>query len=447
MPIVSPRLIVELYEGWGYSGKRAVVVDSIPDLTQIGFFDRVFSLRVFKGPGYGMNPDHKLVLYDREHFQGNKLVLGPGFYPNLQDVSHHFATARSLRLQSVLETSGPEFGGISLIIETYSLKDYRGRKVTIVRDVPACADYGLDNAISSLRILKGPNFPRKGCRVIFYSAENFSGMALPIEMRPQDYKKEIPDLSLLPKSFTNIITSIKIEGWSSATEFDRVVFEEEFKGASLDAGWQWVDPMGGGEWRANQGYLEMRVQPGQDLWYGANYDAPRILRPIAGDFAIETRLPVETTLLEHGGLLVWKNEHRFLRMDKTCGAHAWNGDVRFERHQWQTALLVGRGIDLRNVRQLYLRLERSGDVFTGFASADGITWQNVGSTVMGMSDPVHVGLYALAPGNVPPTLTRFDFFRISRRKRDVLRDQKATDEESRARQMLAFKRTMSQLQR
>lgn len=445
MPIVVPRLIVEFYEGWGFSGKRAVLVESIPDLSQIGMRDRVFSVRVFKGPGY--TPDHKLVLYDQLRYRGNRVALGPGFYPNLQDVVRRFETPRSARFESCFEASGPEWGGISAIVELYSRPHYEGRKTTVIRDVPDVAEVGQENILSSVRVFKGPNCPRTGCRVLFYAAPEFSGLSFPLELRPPDFEKGLSDLRLLPISFNNRIASIKIEGWTSSSEFDTVVFQDEFSGTTLQPGWQWVDPYGGGNWRAHQGFLEMNVQTGQDLWHGANYDAPRILRPCSGDFAVETRLRVESELREHGGLLVWKNENRFLRLEKTCGAHVYKGDVRFQRHQWQSSTLIGRGIDLVRPKRLYLRIERVGDVFSGYASEDGVRWQHCGSTVMGMADPVFVGLHALAPGNVPPTRTQFDYFRIARRKKDVLREKEKQTLQSRAAEMVAFRRALDQLRR
>ncbi|MBT5533989.1 hypothetical protein HOK31_13065 [Candidatus Poribacteria bacterium] len=39
-----------------------------------------------------------------------------------------------------------------------------------------------------------------------------------------------------------------------------------------------------------------------------------------------------------------------------------------------------------------------------------------------MSDPVYVGLHALAPGDVPATATRFSYFRILRKRADVRRE-------------------------
>lgn len=423
MPIVTPRLIVELYEGWGFSGKCCVLADSAPDLNEFGMFDRVFSARVFAGPGYARSRDHKAVFFDETGYGGNRLALAPGFYPNLQDVVRRFRTVRSVKMEAALDVAGPEWGDIPLIVEAYNQEDFEGRHTTIVRDVADLRDAGQRNTISSLRIHKGPNFPTRGCRVLLYAEPGFEGAKLAIEMRPSDYRKEFPDLSLLPQSFGDRISSVSIVGTSDKSRFDAVVFEDDFAGASAEPGWEWRDPMGGADWRAQQGYLRMNAQPGQDLWHGANFEAPRLLRRVDGDFAIETHMPLEASKLEHGGLLVWRNEHRFLRLEKTCGAHAFAGDVRCERHQWQSYQLIGRGEDMQAARQVFLRIERTGDRLVGLASEDGQSWQQCGATVMGMSDPVYVGLHALAPGSVPATTTRFAYFRILRPRADVRREE------------------------
>ena len=127
---------------------------------------------------------------------------------------------------------------------------------------------------------------------------------------------------------------------------------------------------------------------------------------------------ISPQLREHGGLIIWKNENQFLRLEKTSGPHAFRGDVRFERHVNRRFGLVARG-GMRNVRELFLRLERRGNQFSAFASQDGIHWRGVGVTRVAMGPRVQVGLHALCPGNIPPTLTRFDYFRLFKRRSEV----------------------------
>ena len=402
------------------------MIEPVRSTHEIGFENNISSVKVYKGPNYASSPNYKVVLHEHPEFQGRKLPLGPGYYPNLHDMIYNFGDRiSSISFGSVLTTSGPEWGTIPLIVECYQHPEYTGRKVTVLRDIAHTGDLGIHDAISSIRIFKGPDFPREGAEVILFQHVDFEGARLPIRMEAMDYKKEIPNLHLLPQSFGDIISSIKIEGWSSSSEFTELVFEDEFIGNAMRPEWRWEDPQGGGSWSEQQGYLEMNVQPGQDLWHGnppgqgGDMNAPRLLMEVPGDFAIECRIRVSPQLREHGGLLAWKGPHAFVRLEKTSGPHGFRGDVRFERHVNRVYSLVGRGAGLVRVRELYLRLERRGNLFSGFASPDGVQWVSCGQTVVGMGDPVQVGLHALCPGNIPPTLTRFEYFRLFKRKSEA----------------------------
>ena len=428
MPVVIPRLIVELFQHTNFRGRMGYVVEPVPFTAHIGFQDNISSLRVYKGPSFSSNPNYKVILYQHRDFRGKKLALGPGFYPNLHDTAYNFADRiSSINFGSSLDVPGPEWGTIPLIVDCYEHVEFRGKKITILRDIANLRDpqggTWFEDRISSIRIFKGPDFPRDGAEVVFYEHPEFEGASIPIRMEPSEYKKELPNLHLLPQNFGDSISAIKIEGWASSGEFTELVFEDEFIGNRMRPEWRWEDPQGGGAWAERQGYLEMRTEPGQDLWHGngsgGDMSAPRLLMRVPGDFAIETRMRITPQLREHGGLLVWKNANRFLRLEKTSGPHAFRGDVRFERHVGRSFNLRGRGAGLRNVRELFLRLERRGTQFSSFASADGIQWKSCGQTNVGMGEATDVGLHALCPGNIPPTLTRFDYFRVFKRRSEV----------------------------
>lgn len=428
MPVVVPRLIVELFQHTNFRGRMGYVVEPVPFTAHIGFQDNISSLRIYKGPNFSSNPNYKVILYQHRDYRGKKLALGPGFYPNLHDTAFNFADRiSSINFGSSLDVAGPEWGTIPLIVDCYEHVEFRGKKITILRDIANLRDpqggTWFEDRISSIRIFKGPDFPRDGAEVVFYEHPEFEGGSIPIRMEPSEYKKELPNLHLLPQNFGDSISAIKIEGWASSGEFTELVFEDEFIGNRMRPEWRWDDPQGGGSWAERQGYLEMRTDPGQDLWHGngsgGDMSAPRLLMRVPGDFAIETRMRITPQLREHGGLLVWKNANRFLRLEKTSGPHAFRGDVRFERHVGRSFNLRGRGAGLRNVRELFLRLERRGNQFSSFASSDGIQWKSCGQTNVGMGEAVDVGLHALCPGNIPPTLTRFDYFRVFKRKSEV----------------------------
>ena len=456
-------LIVEVFQHLNFHGRNSFVIEPVQHLRQIGLNDQISSLKVYRGPNFS-NSNHKVILYEHPRFRGRKIAFGPGFYPNIHEAGYNFSDrTSSINFGTMPIPVGPEWGTLPVIVECFEHQEFRGKKFTVLRDIANLRDPDggtwFEDRISSLRITKGPNFPRTPIEVILYEHPEYEGANLSIPIGPSEFKKEIPNLHVLPQSFGDSISAVKIEGWSSAQEFPQIVYFDEFIGNQMNPEWRWEDPQGGGSWSEKQGYLEMKVEPGQDLWHGSppgrggNMDAPRLLMRTSGDFAIETRIKVSPELREHGGLIVWKGPWNFIRLEKTSGPHAFRGDVRFEQHVNRVFRLVGRGAGLREVREVYLRIERRGNRFTGLASEDGINWKICGETNVGMGDPVNVGLHALCPGNIPPTLTRFDYFRLLKRKgemrhylgRNFDRTQRMSDEDRRRKQRDQRNRAMRDL--
>jgi len=417
---------VEVFEHWGFRGRRATILSPVRATSELGFENNISSIRIYKGPAYSFATNYRAIFYEDEKFQGRRLALGPGLYPTIHDVAYNFGdTISSVKLGISRDVTGPEWGTIPVIMELYQHPYFQGNYITVLRDVANCEEMGLNKAISSVRIFKGPDFPSEGCRVTFFEKPEFEGASLPIHMTKKDSRRDIDNLHALPKNFGNIISSIKVEGWSSSTEFSELVFQDEFDQGQLRKEWFWEDPFGGGRWQARMGYIELAAEPGQTLERGQNFDAPRLVQEVGGDFSLETRLRVSGDLQEHGGLLVWKNEHRFLRFEKTSGEHSYKGDVQFRSQFWRRNVLAGRASAFRNVKELYLRLERRGQIFSAFASHDSVTWLSCGTVVMGVGDPVHVGIYNLSPNKEgKPTVARFDYFRVSRRKKEIAKYRK-----------------------
>lgn len=424
-----PRLVVEIYEHTNFEGVKATVIDNVPFTGDIGFLKNISSVKVFRGPGYSTSPNYKVILHEERDYKGRQLVLGPGYYPNLHDIAYDFGDrVSSISFGFAMVTAGPEYGTIPLIVEVYRDPYFRGTKSVVLRDVSHTAQIGLHDAISSIRVFRGPNFPPSGCRAIFYEHIEFEGQQMVVSLGPLDYHKELPDLHNQPQYFGDIISSIKLESWVSGGtgRFRDIIFLDEFD--TIKPVWQWIDPRGdcvrqlgqpatGGVLRERGGWLEIHVGPNHDLWWGpdgrsGNMDAPRMLQPVSGDFAVEVKMTASEQQKEHGGILIWKDPDRFIRLDKTSALHAFRGDIRFETHINRRYAAIGRGSQQSVVN--YLRIERTKHDFQAYCSTDGQTWQSVGSANVVMNDPIMVGMHALCPGNIPPTVTRFDYFKIIR---------------------------------
>ena len=164
-----PRLVVELYADPDFGGAKATIIDNVPFLGDFGFLKNVSSAKVFRGPGYATSPNYKVILHEHRDYRGRQLVLGTGYYPNLHDIAYDFGdVTSSISFGFALVTAGPEYGTIPLIVEVYRDTNFRGTKSIILRDVNHTAQIGLHDAISSIRVVRGPNFPTTGCRAIFY---------------------------------------------------------------------------------------------------------------------------------------------------------------------------------------------------------------------------------------------------------------------------------------
>ena len=426
---MRPRLVAEIYRDPYFRGPRGIVISNVRYTGDIGFQDNISSVRVYRGPGYATSPNYKVIFHEHVDYRGRQMVLGPGYYPNLHDIAYNFGDiVSSISFGPSLVTTGPDFGTIPLIVEVYQHVNFQGKKVVVLRDISHTNQIGLHDAISSIRVFRGPNFPVAGCKAIFYEHIEFDGQALEIPLGPLEYHKELPNLHTHGQFFGDIISSIKLESWvaGGTGRFREVVFLDEFD--TLRPVWQWIDPRGdcrrelgrpqtGGILRDREGWLEMHVGPNHDLWWGpegrgGNMEAPRMLQEISGDFALEVKMTSGEQRKEHGGILVWKNDSRFVRLDKTSSLHAFRGDIRFETHINRRYRAIGRGKQTSVMN--FLRLERTGQEFQAYCSTDGQNWQSCGNATVVMQDPVMVGMHALCPGNIPPTITRFDYFKIIR---------------------------------
>ena len=413
-----PRLVIELFQYSWYRGRRGVVIEDIPDTRAIGFNDNISSVRIYKGPGYAPGASQKALFFEDRDFKGRRLALGPGYYQSLHQFSYNFGNViSSIAMRSESRADGPVWGGAPAVIELYSELNFGGRKTVVVRDEPQMTAR-FTNEVRSMRVLKGPDCPDVGCRIQLFPNADFDGVPVSVKLTQRDSVYEIPDMRALPQSSIQSVGSMKIEGWTSSTEFTDVVFQDEFDGTRLHENWEWIDPREDGEWKERQGWLILRAQAGQDLRRGENFDAPRLIQPIAGDFSIETRIQVTRDSRPHGGILVWYDEDNFLTLERTADDHDFKGDVRFEQHSFRGAGLIGRSQGLRGSNLLYLRLERSGNEFLASASSNGVDWISCGSRFMSMPETVFVGLHALCPGNMSPTSTRFDFFKVFARPED-----------------------------
>jgi len=198
-----------------------------------------------------------------------------------------------------------------------------------------------------------------------------------------------------------------------------LVFRDDFAAAALVSGWTFAgaDAL---KWSLGErsGYLRVYPEPLAD-----NPDDTQdslMLRPLTGDFILVARMEYQT--LEErqvSGLLARGDDGRRVSL----GLTKISGLVGSFRGVWMLAergagIPEGRTNDPFAGESVYLRLERSGDNFTGSYSTDGVTFVVVGTLSNDLSDAVDVGVGTVKGRQCDPNVCNqsvpadFDFFEI-----------------------------------
>lgn len=156
------------------------------------------------------------------------------------------------------------------------------------------------------------------------------------------------------------------------------------------ADWEWIDPFGDCRWQATADGLVIEAINRRDLWVN-NVSAPRLLRPVTGDFALQVLCCAVADQPAIGGLLLWQDQQHYLRL--TWGEYG-AAAVTFVGCIANEDQILGRG-RLLHQGQIYLRLERVGGQVRALCSADGQTWFCAGQVTIPWADTLAVGLHAI----------------------------------------------------
>lgn len=153
----------------------------------------------------------------------------------------------------------------------------------------------------------------------------------------------------------------------------------------------WVDPFGDCEWTVAKDGVVLRAVNRRDLWVN-NVSAPRLLQPVAGDFAIQVVCrAAETDRPAIGGLLLWHDQENYLRL--TWGEYG-AAAVTLVGCMANIDQMLGRG-RLVHSGQVHLRLERIGSQVRALCSANGQAWFCAGIVTFSTTTELAIGLHAI----------------------------------------------------
>jgi tetratricopeptide (TPR) repeat protein/regulation of enolase protein 1 (concanavalin A-like superfamily) len=200
-------------------------------------------------------------------------------------------------------------------------------------------------------------------------------------------------LQALPFHHWYLESAVPSEGFPCPT------FTDGFETEAIDPVWRWINKAQDREYKtveriaSSLGGLEIRAANGRDL-DGLNVSAPRLIQEVSVDFAVEVCLTqLSDDRPQQGGLLIWKDRDNFIRFDR--GTFGMN-EMRLVGYVNGKHQISGRGIlSADRYQEVYLRLERIGDEFTSYCSADGENWLTCGKMKLPMDDPIQVGIHAI----------------------------------------------------
>ena len=195
---------------------------------------------------------------------------------------------------------------------------------------------------------------------------------------------------------------------SPSEDYPQLTWCDFFAEPLLHEEWSWVDPQGESRYDFIQpGILELWTSAGHKL-FSIEPKAPRLLRQISGDFAVETRIvDIEEGKHQVGGLLLWASPKMYLTFGKGL---SHTNELRLEIYQQGRRETIGRG--WLSGPQLHLRLERNGKLISALCSNNDKEWQIGGVTSFPMDDPIQVGFYVACPGNLPNSTVCFREFKL-----------------------------------
>ena len=120
-------------------------------------------------------------------------------------------------------------------------------------------------------------------------------------------------------------------------------FVQESAESLFASGWRWHDPFGDCSYVLAASGLVMRAANARDLFH-LNQSAPRILRPVSGDFVAEVVCLAADDRPAMGGLLLWHDKDNYLRVEWGRNGHC---DLLFEGCVANVDAVYGPGASAR----------------------------------------------------------------------------------------------------
>lgn len=199
---------------------------------------------------------------------------------------------------------------------------------------------------------------------------------------------------------------------SSGTAPPTDMVSDDFTGALNMSVWSFNDPQGDSTVTTTGTQLAISVPAGtpHDIWSGSNL-APRVTQAVTDtDFEVEVKFDSAVTArYQLQGVVVEQDANILLRFDfYSDGSQTHAFSATFSNG----VPTVRRDITIAGGAPLYLRVNRTGDIWTYSYSYDGIAWIEVVTFTHALS-VANVGVFAGNAGPAPAHTALIDYFLVT----------------------------------
>ena len=195
-------------------------------------------------------------------------------------------------------------------------------------------------------------------------------------------------------------------------------FDDEFNSLVMNPGWTLLRE-DRAHWRFTGTAFQVTTEPGALNGTMFNNVNNILLQAAPSSFRIETRLLfTPDSAFHNAGLIYWQDDDNYVRVSRGM----WTNDTTSVNGvwlEWEESAVTGYAF-LNNLKAdtIFLRLTKTGTLFEGACSRDGITWQLIGQTLIPAfyTEAAKVGLQAANGDGTLATKNRipatFDWFHI-----------------------------------
>jgi len=171
-------------------------------------------------------------------------------------------------------------------------------------------------------------------------------------------------------------------------------FTDTFDGDTLDPAWERTRP--DANLSIADGAVTMDAPEGSDL-YEDYVDAPRLLRPVSGDFVAQTDVSAQPSQFYQGaGLVLWAGADQYARVERGYDQY---GEVIFEykdKAPHKRVLEPGPSAAASDADRVVLEIARAGETVSGrWRPESESDWLELGSITMDLPGDVQIGIAVL----------------------------------------------------